>query len=579
MQETKQYLSSIPPFDLLTEEELSSVVNNTDIVYYTPGSKIKAENLLIIIKGKIKSENEVFTSEDVVFAKEIIENKASEFEILEECLCYEIKRDIFLEVLNKNHKFKNYFLQDIASKLQTLRKKSLENQFSSFLSARVKDLIIHPVTFVSGTDSIKSSVIKKEKENSSAIIIDNTAIVTDSNLRKVITEDIPSSNPIKNIATNNIVTIEDEDFLFNALLLMTKHNIKRLIVTNEDKIIGSIEQIDLLSYFSNHSYLISVKIEKAKNIDDLKEITNGLVDLTNLLFNKGLKARYIARIISELNRKIFSKVSEFVFDETYKENISLIVMGSEGRGEQIIRTDQDNGAVINDTFNYDIKKFEKFSEYLKTLGFPECPGKVMVNNPFWSKPLKEFKKDIFEWLDTPTQENMMNLAILLDANVVWGDEKYLNELKKYLFEHISDNATLLSSFASFVDQFELPIGILGLKEKVDMKKIRFIIVHAARAFALEYKIQKTSTVERIKELNNIGIINRQFATELIESFDVILTLTLKSKLEQINNAKPATNILNIKNLSKIEKDMLKDSVKVIAEFKKLTKHHFHLSVL
>ncbi|WP_456480427.1 DUF294 nucleotidyltransferase-like domain-containing protein [Nautilia sp.] len=579
MNDIKNFISAIPPFDLLTEEELSSVVNNTDIAYYTPESKIKPENLLIIIKGKIKSESEVFTSEDVVFAKEIIENKTSEFEVLEECLCYEIKRDVFLEVLNKNPKFKNYFLQDIASKLQTLRKKSLENQFSSFLSARVKDLIIHPVTFVSSNETIKSAVIKKENDKSSAIIIDKKAIVTDSDLRKVIINDISPNNSINKIATKNLITIEDEDFLFNALLLMTKHNIKKLIVTSDDEITGAIEQIDLLSYFSNHSYLISVKIEKAKNINDLKEITNGLVDLTNLLFNKGLKARYIARIISELNRKIFAKVSEFVFDETYKENISLIVMGSEGRGEQIIRTDQDNGTVINDTFNYDMSKFKQFSEHLKTLGFPECPGKVMVNNPFWSKPLKEFKKDIFEWTNTPTQENMMNLAILLDANAVWGDEKYLNELKKYLFEHISDNVTLLGSFASFVDQFELPIGILGLKEKVDMKKIRFIIVHATRAFALEHKIQKTSTVERIKELNNIGIIDRQFATELIESFDVILTLTLKSKLEQINNKQAATNILNIKNLSKIEKDMLKDSVKVIAEFKKLTKHHFHLSVL
>jgi CBS domain-containing protein len=112
-----------------------------------------------------------------------------------------------------------------------------------------------------------------------------------------------------------------------------------------------------------------------------------------------------------------------------------------------------------------------------------------------------------------------------------------------------------------------------------MKKIRFIIVHAARAFALENKIQKTSTVDRIKELNNLGIIDRQFASELIESFDIILTLTLKNRLNQINNQLPPSNIINIKNLTKIEKDMLKDSIKVINEFKKLTKHHFHLSVI
>ena len=578
MNEIHDFVISIPPFDLITEEEFSSVINNTEIAYYPTHTKIKSNNLLIIIKGKIKSKDDIFTNEDIVFAKEIIENKDVEFEVIEECLCYEIKRDIFLEVLNKNDKFKNYFLQDIATKLQTLRKKSLENQFSSFLSARVKDLIIHKVTFVDSNTTIKSAVIKKENEKSSLIIVDNKGVITDSNIRKVITDDISTNSEVKTIMTPNLITIDEDDFLFNALLTMTKHNIKRIVVTSDDKIKGSIEQIDLLSYFSNHSYLISVKIEKAKNINDLKEITNSFIDLINLLFNKGLKARYIAKIISELNRKVFSKVSEFVFDEEYFKNISLIVMGSEGREEQIIRTDQDNGAIINDSFNYDMKKFEEFSKSLEILGFPKCPGKVMVNNPFYSKHLKDFKKDIFNWIDTPTQENMMNLAILLDANVIWGEKKYLNELKNYLFEHISNNATLLSSFASFVNQFELPIGLLGLKEKVDMKKVRFIIVHGARAFALEHKIQKTSTIDRIKELNNIGIIDRQFATELIESFDIILTLTLKHKLNQINNNEKYSNIINIKTLTKIEQDMLKDSIKVINEFKKLINHHFHLGV-
>jgi len=578
MNEIHDFVISIPPFDLITEEEFSSVINNTEIAYYPTHTKIKSNNLLIIIKGKIKSKDDIFTNEDIVFAKEIIENKDVEFEVIEECLCYEIKRDIFLEVLNKNDKFKSYFLQDIATKLQTLRKKSLENQFSSFLSARVKDLIIHKVTFVDSNTTIKSAVIKKENEKSSLIIVDNKGVITDSNIRKVITDDISTNSEVKTIMTPNLITIDEDDFLFNALLTMTKHNIKRIVVTSDDKIKGSIEQIDLLSYFSNHSYLISVKIEKAKNINDLKEITNSFIDLINLLFNKGLKARYIAKIISELNRKVFSKVSEFVFDEEYFKNISLIVMGSEGREEQIIRTDQDNGAIINDSFNYDMKKFEEFSKSLEILGFPKCPGKVMVNNPFYSKHLKDFKKDIFNWIDTPTQENMMNLAILLDANVIWGEKKYLNELKNYLFEHISNNATLLSSFASFVNQFELPIGLLGLKEKVDMKKVRFIIVHGARAFALEHKIQKTSTIDRIKELNNIGIIDRQFATELIESFDIILTLTLKHKLNQINNNEKYSNIINIKTLTKIEQDMLKDSIKVINEFKKLINHHFHLGV-
>ncbi|QCT94666.1 CBS domain-containing protein [Caminibacter mediatlanticus TB-2] len=575
MENIKSFLS-FPPFDLLNDKEFKLSEDNIDIAFYEDKTKLYPDYVRIIIKGKIKGD-EIYCEEDIVFAKEIIKNKEAEFEVINECLCYEIKKNIFLEIVQNNEKFKKFFLLDIATKIQNLRKRN-QNQFSSFLSAKVNDLIIHEVTFVEKNNSIKDAVIKKENENTSAIIVDSNSIVTDSNLKKIILNDISIDDSIEKIATKNLITIDEEDFLFNALLLMTKHNIKRLVVKSKNKIIGIIEQIDLLSYFSNHSHLINIKIEKANNIEELKEITIDMIDLIDLLYNKGLKARYIAKIVSELNRKIFIKVSEIVFDNSYKENIALIVMGSEGRGEQIIRTDQDNGAIIDNNFKYENEKFSTFSNYLKFLGFPECPGKIMVNNPLWCDYLKNYQDRVFEWIENPTKENMMNLAIIMDANIVWGNKKYLVLLKEYLFNHLNDNVTLLNNFASFVNQFEVGITFLGLKDELDLKKARFILVHSIRSFALEKKLMETSTVERIKKLHNLGIFDKQFATDLIESFDVILSFELKNKLKQIKNKETLKNIIHTKELTKIEKDMLKDALKIINELKNIINHHFKLSV-
>jgi len=301
--------------------------------------------------------------------------------------------------------------------------------------------------------------------------------------------------------------------------------------------------------------------------------------LTKLLYSKGLNARYIAKIISALNEKIFQKIANFIFPKSYNEKLSLIVMGSEGRGEQIIRTDQDNGIVYDNLLKANRSYFEKFTEALLEIGFPKCPGNVMVSNPFWSKSVEEYKNSIYEWIENPTKENMMNLAILLDSKTVWGNEKYLKEVKEYLFEHSTNHPTLLANFASFVEMFDLPIGILGLKEEIDLKKIRFIIVHSIRSYALEKKLKTTSTVERIKKLSDMGVFERQFATEVIESFDIILTFTLQNRLKQLQNKEPLTNKIKTKELTKIEKDMLKDAIKVTNELKKLTRHHFHTQMV
>ena len=578
MNEIREFIISIPPFDLLTDEELSLAVDNLNIEYFPQETKIKPDKVYIIIKGKIKTDEEILTNEDIVFAKEIIQNRDTSAEVIEETLAYELDKETFLKLL-KNEKFKKFFLQDIASKLQHLKEKNYQNFFSSFLAARVKELIIHPVVFVKENETIKNSLLKKENEKASAIIVGDNAIVTDSNLKKIILNDISPKDAIIKIASSPLKTINYEDFLFNALLEMTKHNIKRLVVTKENEILGTIEQIDLLSYFSNHSHLINVKIEKAKSIEDLKEISDSFIELIKLLYSKGLNARYIAKVISALNEKIFQKIANFIFPQEYTKKSSLIVMGSEGRGEQIIRTDQDNGIILDNDLNINRKYFEEFTEALLKIGFPKCPGNVMLNNPFWSKSIDEYKNSIKEWIETPTKENMMNLAIILDAKHVWGEEKYLKELKSFLFENLTNHPTLLAYFASFIEMFELPVGIFGLKDEIDLKKIRFITVHAARSFALEKKIYATSTVERIKKISDLGIIDKKFATEIIESFDIILTFTLQNRLKQIENKEPLTNIIKTKNLTKIEKDMLKDAIKVTNEFKKLTKHHFHTEMV
>ena len=431
---------------------------------------------------------------------------------------------------------------------------------------------------VAGMEALKATAILIKKR-------DGIGIVTDKDLRDhTILGGVSLQDPIADIATYELITIERDDFLFNALLMMTRHSIKRLVVTDHGKICGTIEQIDLLSYFSNHSYLLTVQIEKADTIEELKSVMDGMINIVKTLHYKGVKARYIARIISELNAKVFTKVFELTIPKEWHSDVALIVMGSEGREEQIIRTDQDNGLIIKDGFFADgLKdKMTQFSEALKRLGFPECQGRVMVNNPEWSKPLQSFKKEIDNWIDKPEGDAMMKLAILVDAKCIAGNEELLKDLRNYLFSRISDHPTALAMFAQAVERFEIPLGWLGGfgDDEIDLKKGgSFILMHGIRSLAIEQKIEATSTVERIKKLNEIGLIDRKFATELIESFDLILTFILQSKLMQISQGEQPDNKVNIRKFSKLERDMLKDTLKVVRELKKFIIYHFKLNMV
>jgi len=597
--EQKSFLQSIHPFDSLSDRELEWVLGAMDIAYYPKDTILfdankDPENISIIIKGRVESSDkegnvEYFGALDTIGACEILQRSNERvYRVIEELLCYEIPKSLFLELIEANDAFKTFYLEDVATRLQALHKQSRQTEFTEFLTARIGDIFIHSPYIVEGTTPIVKAVAGMEAVKATAILVKNRekfGIVTDSDLRHhTILGGVSLQESIANIATYNLITIERDDFLFNALLLMTRHSIKRLVVMHNKNIYGTIEQIDLLSYFSNHTYLLSVQIEKASSIEELKSTMDGMIHIVQTLYHKGIKARYIARIISELNAKVFAKVFELIIPQKWHSDVALIVMGSEGREEQIIRTDQDNGLIIKDGFFADgLKdKMRQFSEALKSLGFPECPGRVMVNNPEWSKSIQDFKKAVDEWIDKPESDAMMKLAILVDARSVAGNTELLKDLKNYLFNKISNHPTALAIFAQAVERFEIPLGWLGGLEndQIDLKKGgSFILMHGIRALALEQKIEATSTIERIKKLNDIGLIDRKFATELIESFDLILTFILQSKLLQIAQGKKPDNRVDIRNFSKLERDMLKDALKVVRELKKFITYHFKLSMV
>jgi len=302
-----------------------------------------------------------------------------------------------------------------------------------------------------------------------------------------------------------------------------------------------------------------------------------------------VKVRYISKLVSEINKKLYEKVYELSVPKALREKAALIVMGSEGRHEQILRTDQDNALIIAD--DADAETFtpymEQFSRSLEQLGFPPCPGKVMVNNPAWRGSIRLFKERIDDWVESFDEESLQTLSIFLDTSCVSGNEELLQELKDYLHKRFTGREDILAHLAKATLSFETPLSMFSSfivekathADEIDLKKGGvFAIVHGIRTLALEHHVTQTNTTARIKALNNLGVFDKKFATELIEAFDTLMSTRLKAMLLHPNDLEDA-NFINPSKLDKIERDLLKDSFKVVNTFKKFLTYHFHLNMV
>ncbi len=599
LRDQEAFLSNIHPFEVLDKNQINNCIKHMDIAYYPKDSILISpekisDHFFIIIKGSVYEykDDEVvmdYHHEDSFDANSLIYNETKNtFKVHEDLICYELEKNTFLKLVEENVRFKDFFLKNLVNKIQTLKDKEYTSELSSFMIARVEDAIINEACIVNENTKLIDAIEKSMNFKTSTIIVqkenDTYGIITDSLLKvKVLLEGRTLNIPVKDIAVFPLMTVCDDDYLFDALTVLIKRNIKRIGVTNsEGKMIGILEQIDVLSHFANNTFVVDTKIKKAKTIEELKSSSNDLINIIKSLHAKGVKVNHISNLIGQLNTKVYQKLYNLVVPSELKKNACLIVMGSEGRNEQIIKTDQDNALVIKD--GIDVEQYRPYmqhiTDHLIDFGYPRCKGNIMVSNPFWCKTVSEYKNETKRWIEAPDMQNYMDLAIFFDSFAVAGDKDLLINLKDDLFDKLHDQDIFMAYFAKATLAFDTPSTVANFMTKVhfiDIKKTAvFPIVQGIRSLALKEKIRETTTVKRIKILKDRRILEKEKAEELLEAFDVVNTLRLKSQLEKVLEYKEIDNQVDTHTLGKIERDLLKDSFKIVLDFKKFISYSFKI---
>jgi CBS domain-containing protein len=597
---------SVLPFSLLNAGQREKISAAVDIAYFRMGDLVikggqPVEHLMVVIKGLLaeKVDDELVTVHgpgDIFGATALINGADSlSCEVQEEALAYMLPRQLILDLCRANAEFEQFFTQSLSERMAARADAESARGMASFMVAKVGQAYLHPAIFVDGQSSLREAAIQMKKDKATSLLVTasdgRVGVLSGSDLRDhAIIQGKPLETKVEDCATYGTITVDEDEFLFNAQTLMTRYNIRRLPVLRQGNIIGVLELIDLLGYMSSHSHLVALQVDRAQTIDDLRVASEALGPLLEGLHGSGVKIRFIAEMVTDLNRKIQRKLYEFVMPPEVASHCCLMVMGSEGRGEQIAKTDQDNALIVSDSIDPETLRdaCNCFTEALISFGYPPCSGNMMVSNPEWTKTEGQFRDDIYHWIVAPGEKAFLNLAAFIDGEAVAGDPLLLLRLRGYLFQHLTDNQGFLSHFARPINSFDTPIGFFHQlvmdkgdhKGEIDVKKGGlFPIVHGTRALALEKHMTTTSTFERIDDLAGAGgLFDQEFADNLKEAFQFLMELRLEGRLRKNQvRGEGADNYVRADDLSKLQHDALKDSLLIVKDFKQLVSHHFKLS--
>ena len=361
-----------------------------------------------------------------------------------------------------------------------------------------------------------------------------------------------------------------------------------MVVQDDGKILGLLESLDLFGFLSNHSMLIDRRLRAATDLDALARAAGQMNDMIRRQYRGGTRVELLARLVQDLNGRLFEQAWKLIAPSELVQNSCLLVMGSEGRGEQLLKTDQDNALLLRDGYvpPDDLPAIcARFSEALARFGYPPCPGDVMLSNATWRGTVQDFARRVRKWLVLPEADSLINLAVFMDAHAVCGDAELLASLRRQVFGMLADDDAMMSRFAAVVDAFgdgtrwwRRMLG--GGEANLNLKKAgMFPLVHGVRSMALAERIDATSTEARIQALQVAGALDAETAQELTESLHFFMGLRLKAGLDEMDRGQPVSGKVDLAGLTPLERDLLKDALAAVRRFRAQLRLRFRLGAV
>lgn len=412
--------------------------------------------------------------------------------------------------------------------------------------------------------------------------------VTDITLRdKVVAGLADARQPVEMVMDAPVVSISSEAFVYEAILLMFRTKTRYLLIEKAGAYVGFISRSKLLTDQAQGPFNFIQSVRLAVSLTELKTRWERVPEIVFQLLNRGVKAEIVNQVITTVADTIAIKVIEGVITEMGPPPAKFVfmVLGSEGRKEQTLLTDQDNAIIYEDKANeqrelvreYFLRFAEIVSDRLNDIGFSFCDGDYMAKNPKWTHSLSHWKRSYTDWLSESSAETSMQVAAFFDCRYLYGELSIMTELKAHLSQELQKpQERFFFRMAANALQYEPSLTFFlrnirtftkGDQQVFNLKKTMTPIVDLVRVYALRHRIFVTNTGERLAALQQQGIFTDKEAQELLQAYYYLMGVRLKKQAVQIISDKvPPDNYLDPKKMTKVEQVTLKEIFKVISDF-------------
>ncbi|MBK0368879.1 DUF294 nucleotidyltransferase-like domain-containing protein [Flavobacterium agrisoli] len=621
-QRVADFLKNFPPFTLLSKRDLEVLSEQISIVYKDKDAVIFAENdkthdcFYVVHKGAValkKNQNhdilDMCDEGDIFGLRPLLaqENYVMQASAHEESILYAVPISVFKPYALENKAIGNFLIESYASNTKNpysdIHKDKLYGEILEHEVHSEKEIFdLQPIKYSKKIVTCSRSTTVKQiaeiltKKKVGAILIEDEmlpiGIITDKDLRnKIVTGQYPITTTAETIMTSPVITYPKKLTVTEAQMAMMKSNISYLCLTKDGtpntKIVGILSKHDLMVTLGNNPAVLIKALKRVTKAKEIKPIRTRIMQLLQGYLDQNIPMTLISKIITELNDACITRVIEISLEKMSSPppvKFAWLALGSQGRSEQMLHTDQDNAIVyenVSEVFEAETKiYFLKFASLvnkgLNAIGYDYCPAEMMASNPKWCLSLDEWKEQVHHWITNPGKNEVLLSFIFFDYSLTYGDAELVNHLSEYIFTDVKANPDFYRHLVSGALQSPSPTGFFrqflveqdgANKDHFDIKRRALMpLTDAARLLILSHSVKGiNNTAERFEKLADLEPQNAELFLSCAYSFKALLKFRTKQGLLHNDSGQ----FIALETLSKTEKIKLKSTFKTIKELQEL----------
>ncbi|AIS56977.1 cyclic nucleotide-binding/CBS domain-containing protein [Vibrio coralliilyticus] len=619
--EIKNFLSQHPPFDELEDEVLNFVTKHVEISYFREDTPVihfgdEIHDLYMVRSGVVevyRRKGELYNrlDEGALFGQMgLLTNNKVRFpaKATKDTLVYCIPEAVFQELYDNHETFADFVeVEDTARLRQAV---SSTNEQNDLTTSKVRTLLTGDAPFLEKTETIQNAAIKMAEENVSSLLIidpdiledneeDNSplvGIITDRDLcTRVLAEGLDANDEVSSVMTTEVISLDHNAYVYEAMLTMLRYNVHHLPVLKDKKPIGIIEATDIVRYESQNSLLLVSSIFQQQSIEELASLSEQVKDSFVRLVNEDANSHMVGSAMSVIGKSFKQRIIELAEEELGEPPIPycFLALGSMGRDEQILVTDQDNAIILDNSYvkeehdEYFSALAKKICDGLNECGYTYCTGDIMATNPEWRMTRSEWEECFADWIDDPNPKALLNASIFFDLVGVYGRLKWAEQLNGFIVRRSRKNNRFLACLARNAMNRTPPLGFFKdfvmekdgqHKNSINLKRRGTApLADLIRVHALAVGSRSTNSFERLDDIHEAGILPKGKARDLRDALEFISMVRIRHQALDVENQIEPDNNIEPENLSDFERRNLKDAFQILSNAQNFLKFRYQAS--